>query len=159
MLRRQRLPGARAGNVYLQYWLYYPDSATRTFGRAGYHSDDWESFQVRIGGDGSTEVRASSHGSYNYEPEGVNLSDIGRTRTRTGIEIDLREAAWGADNGYLWVSDGSHAGRAAGDDDYFRSIPRNRLRLIPIEPNTERIGRLSWDGITPPWEKPVWNET
>ena len=150
--------GERAGNLYLQYWLYYPDSATRPFGDEGYHEDDWESYQVRVRPDGSVDARASSHGSYNYAPEAVNLSDIGNPGDilGTGIGHDFRESAWGEANGYIWVSAGSHAGRAAGDDDFFCSIPSDALRLVPIEPNTKRIGRLRWDGITPPWEKPVY---
>jgi hypothetical protein len=152
--------GERARNLYLQYWLYYPDSATKPFGEDGYHLDDWESYQVRVNADGTVDARASSHGSYNYEPEAVNLSDIGKADDLlgTGLGPDFREAAWGDANGYLWVSAGSHAGRAAGDDDFFRSVPREVLRLIPIEPNTKRIGRLDWDGITPPWEKPVYSD-
>ncbi len=46
-----RCDGERAGNLYIQYWAYYPDSRTVPFGEAGYHPDDWESFQVRIGPD------------------------------------------------------------------------------------------------------------
>ncbi|HYH60661.1 MAG TPA: hypothetical protein VD766_02240, partial [Solirubrobacterales bacterium] len=56
--------GDAAGNLYLQFWAYYPDSATAPFGKAGYHPDDWESFQVRIGPDEIRE-RASSHHGYN----------------------------------------------------------------------------------------------
>jgi len=37
--------GDRAGNLYLQYWTYYADSATLRgvpiAGRRGYHHDDW----------------------------------------------------------------------------------------------------------------------
>ena len=48
--------GERAGKRYLQYWLYWPDSQTEPFGERGYHPDDWESFQVRIG---ETESRGA----------------------------------------------------------------------------------------------------
>ena len=36
--------GDRAGRLYLQYWLYYPGSATARalLGDAGAHPDDWE---------------------------------------------------------------------------------------------------------------------
>jgi len=37
--------GSRAGNLYIQYWTYYADSATfrgiPVLGKAGYHPDDW----------------------------------------------------------------------------------------------------------------------
>ena len=48
--------GDRAGNLYVQYWTYYADSATLRgvpiVGRKGYHEDDWESVQIRVGPDG-----------------------------------------------------------------------------------------------------------
>src|SRR6478672_9307785 len=60
----------RAGNLYLQYWTYYADSATLRgvpiAGKKGYHHDDWESLQLRIRPDGSVDQRASSHHGYNY---------------------------------------------------------------------------------------------
>jgi hypothetical protein len=66
----------RAGNLYLQYWLYYADSATLRsipgVGQAGYHHDDWESVQFRIQADGSVDERASSHDGYNHGQEVVN---------------------------------------------------------------------------------------
>jgi hypothetical protein len=36
--------GSRAGNLYIQYWLYYADSATLhdLIGDLGYHHDDWQ---------------------------------------------------------------------------------------------------------------------
>ena len=56
--------GERAGNLYVQYWLYYPDSSTSPWthlpGRPGFHADDWEGYQLRIGVDG-TDARATSH--------------------------------------------------------------------------------------------------
>jgi hypothetical protein len=146
--------GERAGNVYLQYWLYYPDSATRSLGRMGYHPDDWESFQVRIGADGPVATRASSHHSYNSDPETLNLSDVGEVGP-----VDLRESGWGPSSGYLWVSDGSHAGRTVGGGDAFRSIPASAIRLIPIETTLDRLDRLVFeDGISPPWLKEVFDD-
>jgi hypothetical protein len=149
--------GDAAGRLYLQYWLYYPDSATRTFHRLGYHRDDWESYQVRIGDDGGADARASSHGSYNYEAGG--LSDIGRKEILGLVTIDARRPGWGPENGYVWVSDGSHAGRAAGDDGYFRSVPRDDLRLVPIGPGTDGLEGLDFDpAVAPPWLKEVFRD-
>ena len=71
--------GERSGNLYLQYWFYYPGSATgegstplkgaiRTassaVGKPSHHRDDWESFQVRIEPGGRRYSRASSHHGY-----------------------------------------------------------------------------------------------
>ena len=41
-------------------------SDTRIYGESGFHHDDWESEQVRLGAAGG-EARASSHHGYNYE--------------------------------------------------------------------------------------------
>ena len=48
--------GPRAGNLYIQFWTYYADSATLrdipVAGAQGYHRDDWEGVQFRIDPDG-----------------------------------------------------------------------------------------------------------
>jgi hypothetical protein len=137
--------GARAGHLYLQYWLYYPDSQTDPFGEHGYHRDDWESFQVRLGG--LTLARASSHHSYNYEDGPQNWpSDAGV----------LSKSGWGPFTGDYYVSAGSHAGHVAGDGPSARYTPRSRLQLIPIE----SIARSGFDDqlfeVVPPWLKPVY---
>jgi hypothetical protein len=105
----------RDRRVYIQYWLYYPDSKTVVLGsdkaweaawllprlagivdRApsypGLHRDDWESFQVRLDPDGEVWVRSSSHGHY----QGCKWSEC---RNR-----------WFPDSGWTRVSRGSHAG-------------------------------------------------
>ena len=66
--RRHDCSGERAGNLYLQYWLYYEDSTSLRAlpGRVGSHEDDWEGYQVRIG-PGGTDARATSHHGYNYD--------------------------------------------------------------------------------------------
>ncbi len=146
--------GSRAGNLYLQYWLYYPGSATAegstplrgpirrisaAVGRSSFHPDDWEGYQVRIGPAG-TFARATSHHTYNgWEPEG----------------------------GGYYISGGSHAGRpvprAIGPEFWrrarratlgARSTKDHRLHLVPIE---TLAGRGSYDfAVTPPWRKRVY---
>lgn len=96
--------GSRAGNLYLQYWLYYGDSATSPWselpGRPGAHRDDWEGYQVRIGPSG-TDARATSHHGYDYGGGPVNWpSDAGL----------VSRSAWGQSTGRLHVSASSHAG-------------------------------------------------
>jgi hypothetical protein len=43
---------ARRGRIYIQYWVYYADSATLRglplIGPRAYHHDDWESVQIRV---------------------------------------------------------------------------------------------------------------
>src|SRR5215204_5005998 len=95
--------GERAGNLYVQYWLYYEDSTWLggvAPGGLAHHEDDWEGVQVRIGPDG-TESRATSHHGYNY--------DGGPTAWPSDAGIVPR-AAWGHSTGKLFVSGGSHAG-------------------------------------------------
>jgi hypothetical protein len=105
----------RGGRVYLQYWLYYPDSNSAVAGSdelwekrhliplvglalstlgdyPGYHRDDWESYFVRIEPDGRVSARASSHGHW----QGCK-------------ERDCR-GEWTAASGWTRVSRGSHAG-------------------------------------------------
>ena len=73
--------GEAAGNLYVQYWTYYADSATLRgvpiAGAKGFHRDDWESVQLRIGPDGEVAERASSHHGYNYA-KGPGQRRIGR---------------------------------------------------------------------------------
>ena len=154
--------GERAGNLYLQYWLYYADSATLrhvpVVGEEGRHADDWESFQVRVSSDGDVDVRASSHHGYNYELGAANWgsdSGIGPLRTVTEM-VGLRpEGGWGPDTGRLYVSGGSHAGNAKHDAPATRLTPRGRLLLIPLEPLATGDHRFA---VTPPWLKPVWTD-
>jgi hypothetical protein len=132
--------GERAGSVYLQYWVYYPGSATGegsiapgairslTGGRT-YHPDDWESFTVRLGPAG-THQRASSHHGYG--------------------------AGWVPANGAYFVSGGSHAGSAR-PRFFDRATPRGRLRLIPLEPIAASDPDVEF-AVTPPWRKKVWRD-
>ena len=135
-----------AGRLYLHYWLYYPDSETEPFGERGYHRDDWESFQVRIGE--RAEARASSHNSYNYEGGVANWpSDAG---------VDTK-AAWGPFTGELHVSAGSHAGHVFDERPARRHTPAARLRLRPLAGLSPR-DRATRFAVTPPWEKRVFRD-
>jgi hypothetical protein len=144
--------GPRAGNLYLQYWLYYPGSATgegstplkgpirsvsRALGHPSHHADDWEGWQVRIG-PGGTFVRATSHHSYN---------------------------GWQAAGERYYISGGSHAGRPLARPTrswiprrLLPPIPRStkdgRLVLVPLETLPDR-DRYAF-AVTPPWRKRVW---
>ena len=139
--------GDRAGSVYLQYWLYYPGSATARalLGDRGAHPDDWESFQVRLTGDGA-EARASSHHGYNGA-SGDWLSDSGL----------VAKAGWTDSSGRYEISGGSHAGRVGAGG--ARRIPSWRwtvsgaIRLVPIEP---LAGGDFEFAVSPPWEKRVY---
>ncbi len=150
------------GDLYIQYWLYYVDSATLrgvpVAGSRGYHADDWESFQVRIGAEGEVESRASSHNGYNHRPTVANWgSDAG-----VGPLRDLAEAlgaraenGWGSATGILLVSGGSHAGNL-GDDPGGRFTPGHRVHLIPLEPIA--AADATPFAVSPPWLKRVWSD-
>jgi len=134
----------RAGNLYLQYWLYYADSATLrgipVVGEAGYHHDDWESVQFRIHPDGSVDERASSHNGYNHGQDVVNWgSDAGIGVVKAAVEaVGLRPRnGWGGETHVLLVSGGSHAGNADGVPRIERLTPRHCIHLVPLEQITE----------------------
>jgi hypothetical protein len=155
--------GSRAGNLYLQYWTYYADSASLRgvpiAGDAGFHRDDWEGVQVRIGPDGAVDERASSHDGYNYSREDLNWgSDAGIDPLRDLAEtLDARAAnGWGPETHLLLVSGGSHAGNAAGPHDLSRFTPGRQVHLIPLESIAAEDD--STFAITPPWRKKVWRD-
>jgi hypothetical protein len=114
----------RDGRLFLQYWLYYPDSNTALAGSdrvwawggilprlrsllsgtpdyPGFHRDDWEGVFVRIDPDGSTWVRASAHGHF----QGCRWREC--------------RNEWISPTGWVRVSRGSHAGHVP-----FRVTPR-----------------------------------
>jgi hypothetical protein len=155
--------GERAGNLYIQYWTYYADSATLrdlpVVGERGFHEDDWEGVQIRIRPDGSVDERASSHDGYNYERSVANWgSDAGIGPLNFLAEtFGARDPnGWGPETGLLLVSGGSHAGNAAGAGRGTRFTPGRRVHLIPLEPIAES-DRSSF-AINPPWRKHVWRD-
>jgi hypothetical protein len=141
--------GVRAGNLYVQYWTYYADSATLRgvpiAGKKGYHADDWESLQFRLLPDGRVDQRASSHHGYNH------ARGIGNWGSDTGI---VHRAGWGPATNFHFVSGGSHAGNAIGFPEIDRFTPGDRVYLIPLEQiaatSTARFA------VSPPWLKKVW---
>jgi hypothetical protein len=155
--------GARAGNLYLQYWTYYADSATLrdlpVAGAKGYHADDWESVQIRIGADGEAQERASSHHGYNYALNAFNWgSDAGIGFLKDAAEtLGYRaENGWGPETGLLLVSGGSHAGNAGGIAHVERFVPGRRVHLIPLEP-IAAVDESSF-AVVPPWRKKAWRD-
>ena len=135
------------GNLYLQYWLYYPESLTHGLGRfGGFHEDDWESLQVRIGADGEVAARASSHHGYNGSSGG-----LGSVASDTGLRL---RPAWEPWSGALHVAAGSHAGTTAPAIGDSRAIHGDDILLVPAEP----VAATSRDrfAVVPPWRKEVW---
>jgi hypothetical protein len=155
--------GPRAGNLYIQYWTYYADSATLRdipiAGEAGFHLDDWEGVQIRIGSDGRIDERASSHNGYNYGRSAANWgSDAGFGLVNEVAEaLGARERnGWDSETGIVLVSGGSHAGNAAGIPHVDHFIPGRRVHLIPLEDIAATDA--STFSITPPWRKRVWRD-
>lgn len=157
--------GPRAGSVYLQYWFFYPDSATLrgvpVAGKRGYHRDDWETYQVRIGPAGDADVRASSHRGYNYGQGAANWgSEAGIVPLNVGAEAlgARKRNGWGPETGALFVSGGSHAGNVRGDPSgVTRVTPGQRIRLVPLEPIADRDGAPAF-AVSAPWAKAVWSD-
>jgi len=156
--------GSRAGNLYIQYWTYYPDSATLrsvpVAGAAGWHRDDWESFQVRIRADGTVEARASSHHGYNHARGPANWGSdagIGPLRDLTEAVGARPRGGWGPESRLLLVSGGSHAGNADGFPRVDRITPGGRVHLVPLEPIAAEAEGYDF-AVVPPWRKRVWND-
>lgn len=157
----------QGGRRYVQYWFYYPDSNT-TFANSdriwrqnrllklgglifrgtseypGYHRDDWEAAAVRVGREGRTQMRVTSHGHWQW-------CKWSRCREQ-----------WGPATGWARVSRGSHAGHVPvegngpaipGRDLRERTTSADGIRLIPIETLDRDSYRRLDPGIAPPWEK------
>jgi hypothetical protein len=158
------------GSTYVQYWAYYPESASLRgapiLEDEGYHRNDWESVQIRVEADGTISQRASSHSGYNHTRSAANWgSDLG-----WGLATDLTEAVglrdkggWGERTGRYLIAGGSHAGNVATgstDTDYPSYTPASEVRLVPLE--SVKDGPLArpadFDPITPPWKKKVWTD-
>jgi hypothetical protein len=134
--------GTRAGNLYIQYFAYYPGSATgegstpladvirdasTALGSPTYHPDDWESFQVKVT-PGRAFERASAHHGYG--------------------------GGWCPDAGAYFVSGGSHAGTVLPRDADRETAPAD-INLIALEPIAASHPNVAF-AITPPWIKKVW---
>jgi hypothetical protein len=154
--------GDRAGNLYVQYWTYYADSATLRgvpiAGPKGYHHDDWEGVQLRFRPDGSVDERASSHNGYN---SGLTSSrnwgsdaDIGPLKAGAEATGARGVNGWGPETGYLFVSGGSHAGNTLELTGGGRYTPGRRVHLIPLEDVAPTS--TAHFAISPPWLKEVW---
>jgi hypothetical protein len=153
----------RAGRLYIQYWLFYANSATLrgvpVVGDLGEHRDDWESVQIRINPDGTVDERASSHDGYNYSLQDLDWgSDAGIDVLKDLAEtLDVRHPnGWGPETGLLLVSGGSHAGNATGEPRGTRFTPGPRVHLIPLEPIA--ADSHATFAVIPPWLKEVWRD-
>jgi hypothetical protein len=152
--------GGRAGNLYIQYSTYYADSATLRglplIGSRGYHRDDWEGVQIRIGADGEVDERASSHRGYDYMAGPRNWGSDAGIRPLNGLITALGgrpRGGWGPETHLLFVSGGSHAGQAGAFPHVDRATPGRRVHLVPLEPIAGPRYRFA---ISAPWQKRVW---
>ncbi len=152
------------GATYIQYWLYYANSATlrRVLGSRGYHDDDWEAVDVRIDPGGRVETRASSHRGHAGGGGPLHwAADMAWTHP----------SGWKRDRGKVTIAGGSHAGsipsrpgwlerlqdKVGGAGQPARWTPKSRLRLVPIE-KLARPCSLKEFAITPPWCKRVYSD-
>lgn len=158
--------GARAGNLYLEYWEYYADSATFRgipyLEKRGFHPDDWEGTTIRVNADGSVDQRASSHAGYNYRQGVANWgsdANIGLLRSAAEATGLRPHGGWGPAEGALFVSGGSHAGNATANLTNVGSYtPDSGIRLIPLEPIALWGDQTEFGDLTPPWLKDLWTD-
>jgi hypothetical protein len=161
----------RRGNLYVQYWLYYPDSNSTIAGSdklwersdiaklvtrlatgktryPGYHRDDWEGYEVEIGRRGLVRVRSTTHGGWQWCKKGCR-------------------GKWGPNIGWTRVSRGSHSGHVPthgivplipGRTLRERTTTSHGVRLKPLEKARKRRYRPLDPGVKPPWRKRAWND-
>ena len=150
--------------TFIQYWLYYPDSTTTVANAAGawrtavkplgwvgidppeypgFHRDDWESYQVRIGPAGRALVRASSH-------EGYQGCKQRRCHNRWAPWTGWSRVSWGSQAGHIR----DYRGRAVGE----RTSSGPGLRLVPLESIDHREYRPLEGGVGPPWDRTVYSQ-
>ena len=176
---------ASGGSLYLQYWLYYPDSTyqgdayavDRAIGDgplgltpagllahalAGHHEDDWEGYQVRIGPDGRVWARATAHHGYAGRARWPDLNELPfepplPDLARGGIAVRRRTRAWTAATGWSWVTRGSHAGHIVPGAGGARRTEADGVALVPLETLPAR-DRITGFAIDPPWRKAVYRD-
>jgi hypothetical protein len=142
----------RADTVYVEYWVYYPDSRTDHLplaALAGYHRDDWEGAIVRLGHDGSATARVSAHEGF------------------AGAR-----SWWSSDPGWrpvaphpvVYRAAGSHANGfgpsdidLAGDRWNGTAGTVSRLALEPADEAPAARARFA-AGAVPPWRKAVYGD-
>lgn len=161
------------GDLFVQYWLYYPDSTyqgvayaagrampralartpigTLTRAVAGHHDDDWESYQVRVRPTGEVLARASAHHGYSGSRRWPNFNELPR-----GVP-GPRTDAWTPVTGWTRVSRGSHAGHLVDRPGWERRTESDGLDIVPIERMTEADRRQGF-AISPPWRKGVYSD-
>jgi hypothetical protein len=178
----------RGGRLYIQYWLYYPDSNTTLAGSdrlwarllsglagyPGFHRDDWEGAFVRLDPDGSVWLRASSHGHFQSCKWASCLGE------------------WARHTGWVRVSRGSHSGHVPFEREPRWRAPSPRpsaprygprparprltpqrpgrgglrersttgegLRLVPLESIEPRMYPPHDPGVLPPWDKDAYRD-
>ena len=170
----------REGRVYLQYWLYYPDSNTaalgsdkvwnasplRALGRyPGFHPTTGRRTPVRIDRDGEVSVRASSHGHWQWCKHAECRSRWGRSTGWTRVShgshaghvplrrrISPRRSRPGGFGGQVEVD---HSDLLPGGGLRERTTTAEGLRLVPLEPVARGRYRPLDPDIRPPWLKPA----
>jgi len=165
-----RCDGIRQGNLYLQYWAYYPESASLrgvpVLEERGYHAHDWEVLQVRIQPGGRVSQRASSHRGFNHTRSVANWPSDSGLALPPGLSRKLGRPdprGWGPWSGGWQVAGGSHAGNVSASGLPARGerlLSRHRTRLVPIESvRSDALSRSArFDPITPPWLKQGWSD-
>ena len=179
----------RGGRTYAQYWFYYPDSNSTVLGAdklwkalpavqvggrrlekpryPGFHLDDWEGYEVRVDRDGTTAVRATSHGHLQWckQPECRSRwgSRTGWTRVSRGSHsghIPLKRTVTGrprGGGGRPWAPGGRlHVGyrpQIPGVNLRERTSTSEGQRLVPLETLDHGRYRRRAKGVSPPWQK------
>jgi hypothetical protein len=107
---------------------------------------------------GGVDARASSHHGYVYDLDGGWRP---RVRSRRDGSVSVKppwpKQGWGPETRTVYVSGGSHAGNARAIRAVARTTPRDKLRLIPLEPIVARRPGERF-AVAPPWLKDVYTD-
>ena len=134
--------GARAGNLYIQYWTYYADSATlRGVPIVGERATTATTGRACRSASGPTAASTSGPPPTTATTTPAGVGQLGLRRRHRARSRTLAEAVgaradngWGPETHLLLVSGGSHAGNAVGIPHIDRFTPGRRVHLIPLEP-------------------------
>jgi hypothetical protein len=176
----------RGGDLFVQYWLYYPDSTWNgtayAVGQAlpftptgwlagkvaGHHEDDWESFQVRVTATGAVFTRASAHNGYAGRHHWPNLNELPVEAPIPRFERDIPAGA-----PHITVARRRRTGAWVPATGWTHVTRGSHAGFIPPGPGTDRrtesnglrlvpIERLDARALTtrfaiaPPWRKRVY---
>ena len=157
--------GPRAGNLYIQYWTYYADSATLRgvpiVGDEGYHHDDWEAVadphRARRRGRRARLLPQRLQLRAGASPTGAPTPASTRSRTSPKRSAPAPTTAGARRPACCSSPAAATPATPTASRDVDRFTPGRRVHLIPLEPIAADATPPTF-AISPPWRKKVWRD-